>query len=57
MHYFFDDLTGFAAATILAVLLVVLPGFGIARVAGPCLRGRESLLGLAGEAVRVYCHA
>ena len=33
MHYFFDDLTGFAAATVLAALLVVLPGFGVARIA------------------------
>ncbi len=33
MHYFFDDLTGFSAATVLAVLLVVVPGFGLARVA------------------------
>src|SRR3954447_3151442 len=33
MHYFFDDLTGLAAASILALLLVVIPGFGLARLA------------------------
>jgi len=33
MHYFFEDLTGFAGATLFAVLLLVLPGFGIARIA------------------------
>ena len=32
MHYFFEDLTGLAAATPLALLLIVLPGFGIARL-------------------------
>jgi len=30
MHYFFEDLTGLAAATPLAVLLMLVPGFGIA---------------------------
>ena len=30
MHYFFEDLTGLAAATPLALLLLVMPGFGIA---------------------------
>jgi len=33
LHYFFQDLTGLAAGTILAILLIVLPGFGIARMA------------------------
>jgi hypothetical protein len=33
MHYFFEDLTGFAVATPLAVMLIVLPGFGVARIA------------------------
>ena len=30
MHYFFEDLTGLIAATPLAVILIVVPGFGIA---------------------------
>ncbi|HVU30424.1 MAG TPA: hypothetical protein VHE36_08500, partial [Sphingomicrobium sp.] len=33
MHYFFNDLTGFALASLLAVLLVVLSGFALARLA------------------------
>jgi hypothetical protein len=33
MHYFFEDLTGLAAATLLSALLIVLPGFGIAGLA------------------------
>ena len=32
MHYFFEDLTGLVAATPLAVLLILMPGFGIARL-------------------------
>ena len=33
MHYFFEDLTGLAAATPLAVLLILVPGFGLAALA------------------------
>jgi hypothetical protein len=33
MHYFFEDMSGLAAGTVLAVLLLLLPGFGIARLA------------------------
>ena len=29
MHYFFEDLTGLAAATPLALLLMLVPGFGL----------------------------
>ena len=32
MHYFFQDLTGVAAATLLALVLIVAPGFGVARL-------------------------
>lgn len=32
MHYFFEDLLGLAAATPLAALLILMPGFGIARL-------------------------
>jgi hypothetical protein len=32
MHYFFEDLAGLAAATPLALLLIVMPGFGLARL-------------------------
>ena len=32
MHYFLEDLTGLAAATPLALLLIVVPGFGLARL-------------------------
>ena len=32
MHYFFEDLLGLAAATPLAVLLMLVPGFGLARL-------------------------
>lgn len=32
MHYFLEDLTGLAAATPLALLLMVVPGFGLARL-------------------------
>ena len=32
MHYFFQDLTGVAAATVLALVLIVAPGFGLARL-------------------------
>jgi hypothetical protein len=32
MHYFFEDLIGLVAATPLAVLLILVPGFGIARL-------------------------
>lgn len=32
MHYFFEDLTGLVTATPLALLLIVVPGFGIARL-------------------------
>jgi len=34
MHYFFEDLLGLAAATPLAVLLMLVPGFGIAELLG-----------------------
>ena len=29
LHYFFEDLTGLAAASLLAALLIVVPGFGL----------------------------
>lgn len=32
MHFFFEDLLGLAAATPLALLLILMPGFGIARL-------------------------
>ena len=32
MHYFFEDLLGLAAATPLAALLILMPGFGMARL-------------------------
>lgn len=44
MHYFFEDLTGLAAATPLALLLLVMPGFGIA-----ALLGRAGLIPRAGS--------
>ncbi|HEX5257690.1 MAG TPA: hypothetical protein VFW35_02785 [Sphingomicrobium sp.] len=44
MHYFFEDLSGLAAATPLALLLLVIPGFGIA-----ALLGRAGLIRQAGS--------
>lgn len=32
MHYFLDDLTGVVAATLLSLLLIVVPGFGLAEI-------------------------
>ncbi|HEY8433170.1 MAG TPA: hypothetical protein VIK68_01005, partial [Sphingomicrobium sp.] len=45
MHYFFEDLIGLGAATPLALLLIVVPGFGLAR-----LLARAGLLGDDGPA-------
>lgn len=33
MHYFFEDLTGLAAATLLSLMLLLLPGFGLVEAA------------------------
>ena len=50
MHYFFEDLTGIAAATLLSVVLLVMPGFGIAE-----LMTRAGLI--RGEGTRRTCWA